>query len=548
MVHNLGKRVANFFLPFSVSAKNCAIGFSDEMEMATMLHLAEAERKKERGLVLKKTGEELVFISKFRFPIWLVPWRGKTLFFDGLGASTHTLTYEALPDVKAFINDIQGSVDKRQAYSAALVDHIQYFQSVKGTEEKPIPNLVANPEFIHDFTVYLAVAEAVKESRIKGEARLPPIVNESSISLAVQELSELRTILEKDRKGLRDCMKLLSNTTRKHANILRDEIRQTRADFKERVAAAKAMAMEKVRKIQEKYDSKILKISQRLDQQLHKLHKNRVKLEKSKDYANKQIGHCEAEANASKVRKDAAAERRWREEKEKWKREVATLEEEIKGLNKRIEETESEKKHQISVVRSEFKHQAELAMTHVRELEAARDAKIQLRKQEMKSLEETTSTILEQLDKLDKRKRSALQALEKIGMRKRRRNLALVYTPFYLACFRAEDQRRYMMYPPSIVGSIGVLTKFRGILGASRLRLLFQQRSKAITQLLNRVVDIIEHDPALKRNLDDIGGRVNILRTRESCEGVKTGLEELRNEGLISENEFQTLDGLIAAK
>jgi hypothetical protein len=113
--------------------------------------------------------------------------------------------------------------------------------------------------------------------------------------------------------------------------------------------------------------------------------------------------------------------------------------------------------------------------------------------------------------------------------------------PLYLVCFQAETARRYVVYPPSIAGTMGVLTKFKGILGASRVKSLFQQRSKAVANILNQLVTVIERDPVFKRDLHDAAAKANILQNEETREKIKEGLAELRKEEWISENEFQTL-------
>jgi len=116
----------------------------------------------------------------------------------------------------------------------------------------------------------------------------------------------------------------------------------------------------------------------------------------------------------------------------------------------------------------------------------------------------------------------------------------------YLACFQAEAARRYVVYPPSIAGTMGVLTKFKGIFGASRVKSLFQQRSKAVANILNQLVTVIERDPVFKRDLHDAAARISILRNKETCEGIRQGLAELRKEEWISENEHQAFASLLA--
>jgi hypothetical protein len=124
---------------------------------------------------------------------------------------------------------------------------------------------------------------------------------------------------------------------------------------------------------------------------------------------------------------------------------------------------------------------------------------------------------------------------------------ALAYVPFYLACFQAGVERRYVVYPPSIAGTLGVLTKLKGVLGVSKIKSLFQQRSKAVANILNQLVTVIERDPVFKRDLHDVVTKVNILQNEETLEMMKRGLEELRREEWITENEFQTLIQRLAA-
>ena len=548
-MHSLLKQVANvakLLLTFSASAKDRTLPFTEDMERAIVFYTAESDRKKNEGIILKKQPEELTFISKSCYPIWLVPWRGKTLLFDGLGVSTRTLLYEVLPDVKVFMNDIQGSAEKRQAYSAALTDHAHYFQSIKSVEQKTVLGLITSPDFINDFQDYLATAEEVGEAEIK-EIRLSPIVDASTISSALNELSELKSTLERDIQSLSEAMKLLSATTRQHVSVIREETKKIQAELNEKINGAKSLAMEKIRRIQERYDARILKTSQRFEKQLQDLHQERVKLEKKEERALSQIERCEAEIQTSKNQRDSSGERRWKEEREKWKREVSALKKDMEALNKQIEQTESQKKIEIANVRSEFNAESEEAMKDVRELEAVRDSKIQRSRRETRSLEDSTSALLAQLDRLTKQKRGLLEELDKMGMQEPRRKLALAYVPFYLACFQSADQRRYVVYPPSIAGSMSAITKFKGILGVSKVKSLFQQRSKAVTNVLNQLITLIERDPVFKRDLHDAGVQANILQTSESLERIRKGLEDLRNEEWISTNEFQALSAALKA-
>jgi hypothetical protein len=527
-------------LAFSASSKDRTLPFTQEMEMAAEFIMVESDRKKSEGLILKKPAEELAFLTKSCYPIWLVPWSGKTLLFDALGVSTRTLLYEVLPEVKTFVNDVQGSAATRQAYSAALQDHLHYFESVKRVEEKTMLGLITNADFLQDFQRYLTEAEETGQS--ETEVCLTPVINEADLSSSLNELSELRTTLDEEIQSLREAMKVVNAATKQHADTIRAEMRKMQAELYEAIASAKSLAMEKIREIQEKYDVRILKTSQRFEKQIQDLHQERTKLEKAEERTVGKIERSEAEIQASKAQKDSGGEKRWKDEKETWKREASTLKKSIEALDRQIEQTESQKKTEIANIRTEFNAQSEDAMKDVRELEATRESKTQLSQQEAKSMEESTSTIISQLDTLTKKKRAALEELDRIGMKEQRRKVALAYAPFYLACFKAGARRKYAVYPPSVAGSMKATTKLKGMFGMSKLGSLFQPRSKALTNVLNQVVTLADRDPVFEKDLYDAGMQASILKSAESRERISKGLASLRNEEWISVNEVQALE------
>lgn len=547
MVHGLLEQVTNvtkLTLPFVASAKDRALSFTEDMEAAVIFYFAESSRKKSEGIILKKPAEELAFISKLYYPIWFAPRNGKTLLFDGLGVSRSTLHYEVLPDVKTFIADVNGCAGKRQAYEAALSDHAHSFESTKTTEEKIIVGLTSGVELADDFQNYSAEVDGVDQSRVESRVCLPPVVDESSISSGLNDLAELKAALEDDIQSLAEAMKLMSVLTRGHSDTIREEMKSVQTEMNRKIVSVRSLAVEKISRTKERYDALILKTSDRFEKQLQLLHQKRVGVEKSQDRAVAQVERCQTEILTFRNRRDARGERRWKDERDKWKREFAALKRSVEDLEKQISDVESEKAIEISNVRAEFSAQSNEAMAGVRELEAVRDSKVTLCVQEMNSLNDLTSNILAQMDGLSRQKRGALVELDRMGMRQPRRKLALVYVPFYLSCFQSGPQRRYAVFPPSLVGSMKVITKFKGMLGISKVRSMFQPRSKAVSNILGQVVTLIEQNPVFEKEVDDIGFDANILQGTER-ERIKRGLGDLRNENWLSLSETEDLCSML---
>lgn len=547
-MHSLLEQVTNvskLTLPFVASAKDRALSFTEDMEAAVIFYFAESGRKKGEGIILKKPAEELAFISKLYYPVWLAPRNGRTLLFDGLGVSRSTLHYEVLPDIKIFIHDVNGCAGKRQAYEAALADHAHSFKSVKASEEKIIAGLISDVDLAEDFQNYTTELEGVEQSRVESRVCLPPVIDESAISSGLSDLAELRVALDGDIQSLAEAMKLISVLTREHTEAIRGETKALQVEMNRKITLAKSLAAGKVSRIKERYDALVLKTSDRFEKQLQVLYQKRVGFEKNQDRAVAQVERCQTEILTFRSRRDARGERRWKEERDKWKREFAALKRSVEDLDRQISDVDSEKAIEISNVRAEFNAQSNEAMSGVRELEAVRDSKVTLCVQEMNSLNDLTSNILAQMDGLSKQKRGALLELDRMGMRQSRRKLALVYVPFYLSCFQSGPQRRYAVYPPSIVGSMKVMTKFKGMLGISKVRSLFQPRSRAVSNVLAQVVTLIEQNPVFEKEVHDMGSGANILRSTEAREGIKRGLVDLRNENWLSPNETQDLCSIL---
>jgi len=546
-VKNVAQQVKRFVLPFAVPARDREKAFTKRMEMAAVLCLTEMDREKGAGFIFRrKKPEELVFIAEACYPMWLVPWRGRSLLFDGIGAMTHALLYEALPDVRVFVNNAQGSAVTREAYSAFLSDNLNYFQGFTGTEEKIIEGLITSPDLIQDFVSYLPEAKAIKKPII-DKALLSPVIDEFTLSSFIQDFISLRATLKEDIKNLLESMKILSTTTKMHIKANHEKVGEVQKEFDKKITFLKPSIMEKTRQIQKKYDRQITRVSKKFERQLHRLYHERVKLEKTMQSTTAKIERCEAEIRSSKLQKNAAGELRWRQDAEACRKKLSTLERMVKETDKKIENVNAAKKQEIFKIRSECDVQSEEAIKPLRDLEASRDAKIRMNQQETKSLEDSTSMIIDQIDKLVQLKRMTLDKLDGMGIPERRRKYALVYIPIYLVCYQRESKKRYALYPPSIASSMGITTKFRGVLGVTKIKSLLQPRSKPTTNLLNQLLTVIEQNPVFEKELNDAEIRVNILRTKTSRESIKKGLEELRAEGWISEDEFQTCDGFLSS-
>jgi hypothetical protein len=90
---------SSLILPYAVEDKNRKTHFSDAMEVAVLLCIAESERKKKTGF-FRGAVETLAFLSKLHYPFWAIPWESNCLLVDGMETVSNSILYLKPPDVE----------------------------------------------------------------------------------------------------------------------------------------------------------------------------------------------------------------------------------------------------------------------------------------------------------------------------------------------------------------------------------------------------------------------------------------------------------------
>ncbi len=539
MAEKITPEVKQFILPFAVLSENRKEPFTKDMEAAAVFSLAEMERAKGGGLILKQAEEKIAFIAKMGYPLWLIPWDGLNLLFDGLNVATHTLSYRIIPDAKAFMVNLKRSSKTRETHMAFLSDNINYFQVPVTEKGVAVKGLVRDPDLLNELTFYLL--EAVQaQAEPTDMAMLSPAVDESTILSITQELGNLNSSFKEDLDTLYKSMKLLSSSTQNFVKELRNKIKTVKEDFADKIKDQESITASKVSRVNEEYDDQMTQLTKNFEKQFLPLQKEKVKLEKDREETLEKIERYKLEAKTHADNQDNVGERKWKEKANESKKEQSDIENKVKETEKKIKELEERKSLESFRLRSEQEAKVKEAKKDLLELEASRDAKIQVHKQEIEKLEKLTSSIIEQIDSMAKLRESNIAALEKLGIKRESEESMLFYVPFYVMCYQARLKKRYVVLPPSVVETLGLSTKLKGALGKARVKGLFVPRFRGIASLLYKVTTLTEQNAVFGREIKENGDRTDILKTNSMREEIKNGLTKLKDEGWLSEKEYES--------
>ena len=535
-----GRGVAKLILPFTVPSRDRGEPLRRDMELASIFALAEIDRDKGGGLISKKTPERIRFLSEVCYPLWLVPWKDRTLLFDGFGMMKYSFSFHVIPDAGVFLNELKGSSDRCETYLNFLSNNLDYFNTPLGSGRKVINGLVADPKFIEEFAPYLDEAVSVKGA-LEGRLILSPIINRVTLKSLVKGITYFTDALERDLKRLQYIADTLKATTQRHIRAIEEENEKIQRRFELEIKRFHARTEKRIEELREAYNKRIARVTRNGELQVKSLQERRLRLEERRDHLLDYSKKCEVEISSSKLRNDEDELAYWNQELERCRKELSEINKRLVDIDKRIRGIEASKSIQISKMESRLKAQIGSIKTGVEKIERARDLKVRANKETIKSLEELTSAVVSQVNKLLRLRKQELNEFTRIGLLRTRRRPALVYLPFFLACYVKDSERRYKAFTPSIVNSLGAAVKLRGRLGTLKIRSLLKERSLSISNLINRFIDMVERNPLFEEKIIDAGVRTSIIRTRRRIDVVKAGLEALRDEGWLSEVEFSSL-------
>ena len=532
-------------LPFVVPSENRGEPFTKEMELATLFCLAELERQKGGGIVLKQRPETTAFLSEASYQFILIPWNDQTLVFDTLSTVTHTTTYKTVPDAKEFIESLESRSKTLETFMAFLADNANYFKQPQNEQEIALSGLVADPSFLNEFSTHLD--EAKQAASVSTEQIVPSVaLNEDMLALAKQEIENLRSRLKEDLDALYAGLKLLGRTAEVFVKALRSNMKALQGEYGDRIGEQEKIATPNVNRIRREYDQRITELSRKFEKQLAPLQKEKVKLEKTAEQTRAKIEQYKTEAKSSSSRKNKAAERRWKEKVGEAKNRLSHLQKEIKETEKRIRETEESKSVEIVNLRSESETRTADARKPILELEAEREAKIGTHKQRMDEIKVSSATLAEQISATAKLCEADLAGLAKLGIQQKRREQTMVCVPFYVVCYQSEKGRRYLVVPPSVANSVGLAVKLKGALGKAKIGQLLSPRFRTIATFLDRLPLQLEQNPVLEREIYEEGKKANLLDKKPIRDQIKSGLEQVKQEGWFSEKEYEAFSQQLA--
>ena len=533
-------------LPFIVEGEGGESPFASDLELAAIVCLAEAQRKK--GGLLSASAEKVAFISKVYYPLWLVPWEERCLVVDGLGLSSYRAEYARLPDLNLFIEDLKRSGVVSRDFRKTLERHSETFRNFEAFADVSVNGLITRKGLLDAFVKYFGRGSFIEEGFNEDSALIPPELGEDDALEAGRKVINLWRLIRADWRGLEQALNVLYERVEFHERGINCEIERIREEYERKASDLRPVIEEKLKRLAQKRDAEVRKVEKATEKKLKSAMKKKgrcerrlQRLERNEIFILKRIEHFKRKGKDAKVDY-------WNSKLRECRREIEKAEREIKAVSDQIEAITREGEEKVKEVEKRFQEMISQEESKIKELEALCDSEIKAKQKELKELKSMAEQIAEDIKELiEKKKEHASSLRGETSIPLKQDETVLAHVPLYMVKYEGEEGKvRYSLHPPMLASSHNsLLKKIRKVWSFSlegRIKLLISPFSKDLEKMLNSaLIERMGKDEVFREKIDKVCCSNNLLARGDFGRLLTDGVNQLKRRELVKMEEAMTI-------
>jgi hypothetical protein len=260
----------NLILPFVTKTPTEKEDLSFQAELACVVCLAEAQRKKP-GL-LRDASEKTAFISKVYYPMWVLCAENACIMVDGVNASAYDFVFEEPTKTGFLIEELK----KNSLSAQKFLDTLR--SQAKGIKEFSSPTKLSFTGLISDGELLRFLVEYFKSGALQAqEAKaLLPLQVDAEVAVATsQAFANCLRTLQADAKGVKYASSVLKEELGFHTSAVASEVEQLKEKLELQLAALKPVVDNAVKKLTRKHDKAMATLQSRIDRKMAALENKR---------------------------------------------------------------------------------------------------------------------------------------------------------------------------------------------------------------------------------------------------------------------------------
>ena len=379
-------KVKKFILPYSVSVSGKESGGSD-LELAAVYAVAEIDRRK--GGLLRHAKEEIEFIAKIGYPLWSFPHSKNVFLFDGLNVSKYTLHYADIGNANTFMDGLKTSSKNSETYTAFIAEQAKCFAEPNAKSSLELKGLIADPAFLGEFSLHREEA-STSQDEFAMTGLLTPQINETALMSITDEITGLASTFKKEVKELNSGIQFLGKTSLAFHGEIQAQIKAVKEEASLEINDEEARIAPQLKAIEHQYNNEIVDLARSIEDKKVPLHSQIIKLKKSEAEADRRIEKYEENAKSA-AKSDKRAKEDWKLKIKNTKEELSDIEKQIKTKEKAIEDLNKNQTSETARLNAALDAEVLKTRSKIVDLEASRDAKVLLMRQDIEPSRKTRS-------------------------------------------------------------------------------------------------------------------------------------------------------------
>jgi hypothetical protein len=525
--------------PFALTSMDRGT-FTTDAEAASVFCLAERRRKK-KGL-LGGTEERVVSLMKTNYPIYAIRWRDRSILLDGLGSVFEYVVYQDLVEVEPFLKDLEKASTEVGSLRAFLTKNDQTFREFKGSRRLKMNSIVSNVMLLSELTDYIKKSlptKTVKETAVCFR------VDKQTVAQIVSEFDTLVKQVEQDLMSFKRIEQSLRASIDKAKQLIKEDKEKDLERLNQDLDQLKPTVEAKVKEIQREQDLELENFLHSIELESVDIREEKAKCELDVKRLTSVQNECLEEKKASSQRDDRVGADFWNTQVETQKMRIADIWKTIKECSNHLEQIQFKSDATVKLLTDKYEKQKREVEDRLTDKEVSRDSEMAIKDIIMEELEHRYSLISDQINRLAEAKKSDLNRLNDMTTSWHPEEDQVVLVSLYLIGYGGERRERYDVYAPVVANSYTVFKKtfgrtFMG-LDSKMTRLLTPIGREFAIFFEKGFLNILESNKKFEEAILTASRGTNLLESPHRGRIFQTGLESLKSEGWLTEDEYQKM-------
>jgi hypothetical protein len=531
--------------PFVIEEPSREKAFTQEMEKAAIICLSEIKRKKPS--LLRGSAEEIECIAKLGYPLWAVPWNERCVVVDGFGLTSTTLSYDQIPRVQDFAEDLERSNTSFSLFKKTLEKHEHMFERFSLAEKVELKALVSDSSILDALSYFIDRCEPKNELLETDVAVVPETYDRAKSENVTGNLLHEWQRIQTDIDGLRFALKILEEEIGHHKEKASIELDLIWGSYERRISEIRKVVEKKVKLFEKKRMKETARAERLIEKEIEKLVIEEKKVRKKANGLHHSLEMILAQKRIQKhnypKRSTTRIDNRISLSQEK----IEQLNSEIHRILDLQEKARINGRQQLGQIEGKFQNLAAKETEKLEILEHSRNIEMSKKTNEIKGTEDLSLKIEAQICNLITQKVKDAETLENMTLTLKADESLLISIPFYFIQYRLRETTRIDLYPPMTAASYeGIMRKIQKAVLTfsleSRMQLLLTPRSTALNEaFFSNLQKCLSKNVDLKEQITRAAYSANILTKPELKGQIVKGLAELESEGWLSLKEKENI-------